>query len=163
MSKIVLLFRHGKSDWNASYGRDHDRPLNERGERASKAMGRWLADTGPIPNFVLCSTAVRARSTYDLASQAGKWTCDVEYEQGLYHATPEDLIHYLREVSNHVGTVMMVGHQPTWAMTTELLSNRSTQGFPTASIVRIDLNVDQWFASAPGVGRLIWHKIPKQL
>ena len=67
MHRTVLLFRHGKSDWNASYGRDHDRPLNTRGKRASRAMGNWLANTGPLPELVLCSTAIRARSTCDIA------------------------------------------------------------------------------------------------
>ena len=36
--KSILLFRHGKSDWNASYKRDHDRPLSKRGVKAAKII-----------------------------------------------------------------------------------------------------------------------------
>ncbi len=163
MPKTVLLLRHGKSDWNATYGQDHDRPLNSRGRRASCAMGRWLAEVGSLPDLILCSTAVRARSTCIMASEAGAWQADVQYERGLYHAAPQDLIHYLQEVSDHIQTVMLVGHQPTWSMTAALLSNCAVREFPTASMARIDLLIENWERSAPGTGKLIWHQLPKRL
>ncbi len=163
MHKTVLLFRHGKSDWNASYGRDHDRPLNSRGKRASRAMGRWLANTGPLPELILCSTAVRARATCDRARAAGAWTSDVRYERELYHAVPDVLLHYLQEVSDSIQTVMLVGHQPTWSMTATLLSGRPIDLFPTASMTRVDLSIDSWAHTMPGTGKLIWHQLPKRL
>ena len=163
MPKTVLLLRHGKSDWNADYGQDHDRPLNPRGRRASRAMGRWLTEMGPLPDLILCSTAVRARSTCIMASEAGAWLADVQYEQGLYYAAPKDLIHYLQEVPDHIQTAMLVGHQPTWSMTAALLSNHPVNAFPTASMARIDLSVENWERSAPGTGKLIWHQFPKRL
>ena len=163
MNKSVLLFRHAKSDWKATYNQDHDRPLNPRGERASRAMGRWLAEIGPLPDLILCSTAVRARSTCLLAHEAGGWTADVQYERGLYHAVPEDLIRYLQEVSHEAQTLMLVGHQPTWSMTTALLSGQPVTEFPTASMARVDLQIKGWDRSAPGMGKLIWHQFPKRL
>ena len=41
--KTLLMMRHGKSDWDADFGSDHDRPLNERGVRNSRLMGQVLA------------------------------------------------------------------------------------------------------------------------
>jgi phosphohistidine phosphatase SixA len=38
----LLLMRHAKSDWDANYNLDHDRPLNGRGERSARLMGRVL-------------------------------------------------------------------------------------------------------------------------
>ncbi len=163
MSRTVLLFRHGKSDWNASYDRDHNRPLNARGKRASTVMGRWLARTGPLPDLILCSTAVRARSTCEIAKDSGGWSAEIQYEQGLYHANPNDLIHYLQEISDAFGVVMLVGHQPTWSMTAGLLSNSSVTEFPTASMARIDLPIETWDHCVSGAGKLIWHQFPKQL
>lgn len=163
MPKTVLLLRHGKSDWNADYGQDHDRPLSPRGRRASRAMGRWLAEMGPLPDLILCSTAVRARSTCIIACETGAWQSDVQYERGLYYAVPKDLIHYMQEVPDQIETVMLVGHQPTWSMTAALLSNQPVSSFPTASMARIDLPVEKWKRSAPGTGKLIWHQFPKRL
>ena len=37
--RSIIIFRHGKSDWDAIYDRDHDRPLSKRGIKASK---KWV-------------------------------------------------------------------------------------------------------------------------
>lgn len=158
-----MLLRHAKSDWNASYDQDHDRPLNSRGKRAAAAMGRWLSQIGPVPDLVLCSTATRARSTCILADEAGVWAARIQYERGLYHATPQDLLHYLQEISDDIQTVMLVGHQPTWSMTAALLSNQPITEFPTASMARIDFQIEHWNLCVPETGTLIWHQFPKRL
>ena len=44
----IIIFRHGKSDWNAVYGKDHDRPLSKRGINASKKMGIFLKKNNGI-------------------------------------------------------------------------------------------------------------------
>lgn len=163
MDKTILLFRHAKSDWNASYDHDHDRPINPRGKHAARAMGRWLAQSGPVPEVILCSTAVRARTTCLLAKDAGRWDAEVQYERGLYHATPSDLMHYLNELTNDVTVAMLVGHQPTWSATTKLLSGQTVTEFPTASIARVDVKLDQWSRCVAGIGRLIWHQYPKRI
>ena len=36
----LYLLRHGKSDWEALSGSDHDRPLAPRGRRAARRVGR---------------------------------------------------------------------------------------------------------------------------
>ena len=42
--KTIILFRHGKSDWNAHFENDHERPINKRGIKAAKKMGKKLSD-----------------------------------------------------------------------------------------------------------------------
>ncbi len=163
MGKTVLLFRHAKSDWDASYDHDHDRPLNRRGKRAARAMGRWLAHTGPLPDLILCSTAVRARSTCTMAKEVGRWSADVQYERGLYHVTPSEWLVFLNELTMDINVIMFVGHQPTWSAVTALLTGSAISEFPTASIARVDINVDQWVLCTPGRGTLVWHQYPKRL
>ncbi len=71
--KKVFVLRHGKSDWHAEYGPDHDRPLAPRAVAAAERMGRFLSESAQIPAKVLSSTAVRARHTAELAMSAGRW------------------------------------------------------------------------------------------
>lgn len=163
MQKTVLLFRHAKSDWHASYDHDHNRPLNSRGKRAAQAMGRWLAKTGPLPELILCSTAVRARSTCILASRSGTWTENVTFKKELYYAAPQNLLKYLQKTADNLQTVMLIGHQPTWSITAELLSNQKIACFPTASMIRIDLNIETWKNAAAGTGNVVWQQLPKKL
>ena len=46
--KSIILLRHAKSDWNATYSSDHQRPINQRGIKASKLMGSYLAEINEI-------------------------------------------------------------------------------------------------------------------
>ena len=65
--KSVILFRHGKSDWDARYDSDHDRPLAKRGIRDAKRMGKFLSKRAEVPELILSSTALRTRETTKLA------------------------------------------------------------------------------------------------
>ncbi|HXT88463.1 MAG TPA: histidine phosphatase family protein, partial [Trebonia sp.] len=62
----LLLLRHAKSDWPDVA--DHERPLAKRGRRDAPVVGRWLRTSGYLPDAVICSTAARARQTWELVS-----------------------------------------------------------------------------------------------
>ena len=120
--KTMLFMRHGKSDWDANYGRDHDRPLAPRGAKAAKAMGAALARAGWAPDFVLSSTAMRARTTAELAmaAVAGErpgWSAPTRLEAGLYTGSGVlDLLHGVPDEAEGraVETLLITGHEPTW-------------------------------------------------
>ena len=61
----LILFRHGKSDWDAPFGSDHERPLSKRGVKAAKTMGLVLARSDLVPDHAITSSAVRARTTLE--------------------------------------------------------------------------------------------------
>ena len=67
--KSILLFRHGKSDWNANYEKDHDRPLSKRGIIAAKTMGIYLSKIQTdiresIKNFIFSHTSIHKVSKF---------------------------------------------------------------------------------------------------
>ena len=160
--KTILLFRHGKSDWDADFERDHERPLAKRGHKAAVRMGRFLAAAGPQPELILTSTAVRATQTLDLAAEAGSWSGEVRSVAELYLASPPTLLAKIRQVAEDVETVMLVGHEPGWSETIEVLTGGSVR-FPTAALARIDVEVERWNAVAEGSGVLQWLVTPKLL
>ena len=61
--KTLHVLRHAKSDWGDSSLRDFDRPLNERGWKAAKSMGRVMRERGIAPDLVLVSPAARTTET----------------------------------------------------------------------------------------------------
>ncbi|MGH3650616.1 MAG: SixA phosphatase family protein, partial [Acidimicrobiia bacterium] len=107
--------RHAKSDWDAVYGADHHRPLNDRGIRSARIMGRLLAADDMAPDLVVASTAVRARSTAELAKQAGSWHGEIILEPRLYGTSTETAIQ-VAATAPPVNRLMLVGHQPTWSL-----------------------------------------------
>ena len=88
----LILFRHAKSDWNAEYASDPERPLAQRGIRAARFMGQFLAATGQVPALALTSHAVRAKDTLDLARRQGDWRCRVEVDPDIYGSDADRLL-----------------------------------------------------------------------
>ena len=117
----LLLMRHAKSDWAADTGIDFDRPLNQRGVRSARLMGRLLTGLGLRPDLVLSSPAVRAITTARLASEAGGWDCPLREEPAFYEGPFDQVSEIVRSMDDGV-RMMAVGHQPTWALLAESLS-----------------------------------------
>ncbi len=161
--KTIILFRHGKSDWDAPSGSDHERPLAARGRTAADAMGRFLSEKGEVPELAIASSAVRARDTLDRAVRAGEWACEVAERDDLYLPSPYMLLEVLQQQPDAVSSVMLVGHQPAWSETLSLLVGGGDFHFPTAAMARIDVDSERWTDVDFGGGRLRWMVTPKEL
>lgn len=161
--KTILLFRHGKSDWDADYEADHNRPLAKRGEKAASLMGRYLASLDQLPDRVICSSAVRAKETIRLAAKAGKWSCPITFAEELYEASPEQVLDLIRESQDSLNSILLAGHEPTWSLVVGGLIGKANVKFPTAAMARIDLDVARWKEVEFGKGNLVWLMTPKLL
>jgi phosphohistidine phosphatase len=161
--KNLLLLRHGKSDWGASFATDHDRPLATRGEAAAKLIGTFLARVGPLPDLILSSSAVRALTTAQLAKKSGRWSSQVLSNRSLYGAGPEFILELIKQQDDAVKTLMVVGHNPTWELMAHLLIGGGNLRFPTGALARIKLPCHSWREIAFGQGTLSWLVTPKQL
>jgi phosphohistidine phosphatase len=161
--KSVILLRHAKSDWEADYESDHDRPLNKRGRKAAAMMGHYLGSLGQLPDLVLSSTALRARETVSRAAEAGDWDCPVELTPELYEASPGSALELIRNRDDALGSLLLTGHEPTWSVLAGILVGGASLRMPTAAMARIDFSVESWGDVEPGNGTLIWQVTPKLL
>lgn len=161
--KTIILFRHGKSNWDAAYGADHERPLAKRGIKAARRMGMWLKETNQVPEYLVSSSAVRARTTLQLAKEAGEWAGDIHIASELYDASVYDYLDVARNTPDEADSVILTGHEPTCSMTTSVLSGGGVVRFTTATMARIDIDIDSWQALGNHPGQLIWFVTPKIL
>jgi phosphohistidine phosphatase len=122
------LLRHAKSNWDEDTD-DHERPLNRRGREAARLIGESLPAAVGALDLVLCSTALRARETAELALAGYQPQPKVLYEDGLYLATPEALLRRLRRLGEACGTVMVVGHNPGLHELATVLADPASSGF----------------------------------
>ena len=144
----LMLFRHGKSDWDADYATDRDRPLNARGERAATTMGVVLRHMGEAPDRIVSSTAIRAETTAEMARIAGGWAGALELSEELYGASPATTLQVAARSGGDAERLMLVGHEPTWSMVATQLTG-GTIAVRTGTVVGIDLGINDW-AEAPG-------------
>jgi phosphohistidine phosphatase len=110
MHRLHLL-RHAKSSWDDD-AEDHQRPLTRRGRDTARLVGETLPRAVGTLDLVLCSTALRARETAELALGRFNPMPRILQEDGLYLATQANLLQRLRRLDETVGAVLMVGHNP---------------------------------------------------
>lgn len=163
--KLILL-RHAKSDWPDVA--DHERPLAKRGRRDAPAVGHWLAASGYLPGSVICSTALRARQTWELARSRmlSGVSPVVRYEPRVYGATVLGLLMLVREFDPAWRTAMIVGHNPGLAELAVGLANPDSgavpHAFPTAAVAVLRL-LGSWAETAPGEATLLAFTVPAEL
>ena len=107
-SRTLYVLRHAKSSWEEPGEEDHERPLARRGREAAGLIARHLEQAGIRPALVLCSTARRARETYEAVRPSG----ELLVERELYGASSPELLARLRAVPEAVASVMLIGHNP---------------------------------------------------
>lgn len=134
--------RHAKSDWSADYAIDHDRPLNQRGLRTAELMGRVLTEQGLAPQLVITSSALRARTTAEIAARSGGWRADVVTEPRLYATGPDEVLE-VAAGAPPIDLLLMVGHQPTWSMVVAGLTGEQVE-MRTGTVAVVDLDIDDW-------------------
>ncbi len=114
--KSIILFRHGKSEWNTFYDSDHNRPLAPRGIKAAKKMGVFLANKKQVPDLIISSTAIRARTTVELAIEKGNWESAMILESAIYGGPPTVLLSIAQAQLDTIKSICFVGHEPNFSM-----------------------------------------------
>ena len=110
-TRTLILLRHAKSAWPADTP-DAARPLAARGRRDAPAVGRWLHAQVPKIDCVVCSPAVRAVQTWDLAAVHLAALPPVSHDQRLYGASAHKLLAVTQQLPRGAATAVLVGHNP---------------------------------------------------
>ena len=142
--KTLLVLRHAKSSWKDQSLDDHKRPLNTRGKKAAPRMGKLLRDEALVPDRIISSTAVRAKTTAERVAKSSEFRGKILLDDRLYLAGPSAIVGVLNEIEDEsVSRVMIVGHNPGQEKLVRELTGRDER-FPTAALARIDLPIETW-------------------
>ncbi|BFO19611.1 histidine phosphatase family protein [Streptomyces sp. KM77-8] len=167
LRRLVVL-RHAKSAWPEGVT-DHRRPLAPRGLRDAPAAGRALAEADCLPGLALCSTAVRARRTWELAAAQWGTPSSVRLDRRLYLAGVPDLLAVVGEVSAEVETLLLVGHNPGLEELVLTLAGdglddtleRVRAKFPTSAVAVLSWRGTAWRNLTPGTALLTSMTVPR--
>lgn len=170
-NRQLILLRHAKSSWDDPLLEDFDRPLAKRGRSAARRIADWLTQNKIQPSLVLCSPAVRTRQTLDLITDAIGPGAKVIQDKALYLAEGDALLARIRAVDNHVGSLLLVGHNPGLQELAVTLAAsaakreraRLAEKFPTASVAWFEVNGSGWADIDPATTELIEFLRPAEL
>ncbi|HEY0026576.1 MAG TPA: histidine phosphatase family protein [Allosphingosinicella sp.] len=168
--KTLTLLRHAKSDWDDTVPRDFDRPLNNRGRRAARTVGREMKRLGLSFDRVVASSAVRVRET--LAEvEAAFAPLSPEFDKRLYLATPDTLLEIAQAAASDVERLLLVGHNPGLEQLVLALAGAESGHlrdeveikYPTATLAELRLPIDAWADLREGTAELTRFIRPRDL
>ncbi|MET1059859.1 MAG: histidine phosphatase family protein [Nocardioides sp.] len=140
-TRVLVIMRHSKAE--PSGASDHERVLTDRGTADADEAGAWLGRSGTTPDRALVSDAARTRGTWEALAGGAGWSLAPDYDASLYAAGPETALDLVRETDDSVGTLVVVGHNPTMAYVAQMLDDGEgdaeavagmNEGFPTSAV-----------------------------
>jgi phosphohistidine phosphatase len=171
--RTLWVLRHAKTRREPPRGGgDHERELTSRGRRDADALGARLADDGDhlglgdgfLPDLVLCSTAVRAAATAERVLARMAEPPVVSYLSSLYEASPEEVLELVAGTGDDVGSLMIVGHNPTFEVLVAGLPRVAdpalSGGFATCALAVLSFPVSGWAGVAPETADVLGVFVP---
>ena len=156
--RTLVILRHAKAE-PGDFGDDQLRALALDGRTQASRVGHQIEQAGFNPGLVLCSTALRTRQTWELASHGLSVEPVVEFRDDLYAASLTDVLDVIHGIDPEVGSVLLIGHEPSVSATATHLAGAGSDkaalaqvraGVPTAtySVLRSTNPWDAWTADS---------------
>jgi len=169
--KRLAILRHAKSSWDDPGLDDFNRPLNERGWKAARRLGRELEKRKTKFDLVLSSTSARTRETIDGVKRHYDFNAPIKFEQDIYLASDATLLALVRSLDDEVKALLVVGHNPGLEMLITDLTEDDDQGLrqrikgklPTGALAILELKAKHWSDVGKGCGRIVELILPKEL
>jgi phosphohistidine phosphatase len=165
--KYLSILRHGKAERPDDYPSDKVRPLTARGVKDAGLIGGVLMRSEPAPDWIVSSPALRAQQTAERIVEGLGLNRPVIWDERIYNAAAETLLHVLAEAPPEIEHVVIVGHNPGLQ---ELASGLCT-GAPdrlnfalaTGALAYLELEIVWWNQIRWGCGALQYLVKPKLL
>jgi len=161
--KTLTLVRHAKSSWRDTVLSDRERPLNKRGTHDAPIMGRRAVDAGIRPSLIVSSPAVRAWTTATVF--AGELGYPIEFlqrEDDIYLASLDSLLDVVASQDAGFNNLMLFGHNPGLTDFANYLSPGLTSNLPTAGIVSVQFDQEDWQLYEKPKTELLVYDYPKK-
>ena len=161
--KTLTLVRHAKSSWRDTVLSDRERPLNRRGTRDAPIMGRRAVDAGIRPSLIVSSPAVRAWTTASVfATELGYPIEFLQREDDIYLASLDSLLDVVASQDAGFNSLMLFGHNPGLTDFANYLSPGLTNNLPTAGIVSVQFDQEDWQLYEKPKTELLVYDYPKK-
>jgi len=149
--KTLYMVRHAKSSWKHDVI-DHKRPLKKRGFDDSKLVSEYVADNFSKPDFIISSDANRALTTANYFKEAFKVSDEnFSVNHDLYDFSGHRVMDIIKEISNDLHTVMIVGHNHAFTSIANMLGNKYIENVPTCGFVKLQFDEDNWANITSGI------------
>ncbi|HMW03505.1 MAG TPA: histidine phosphatase family protein [Leptospiraceae bacterium] len=164
--KTIYLLRHAKSDWEAEFRFDHERPISERGRKNAKALRNFLQDRNFQVDKAYVSDAKRTIETLEIINKDKDLFKEIEITHLLYEANFGIFFNLITTTEDSCNSILFLGHNPDLEELANQLMLRQNaykefsffQKFGTSSIIGLAFPISSWknISEYPGKLTLFW-------
>lgn len=155
--KTVYLLRHAKAD--KSLINDIGRDLSGKGHRQAESIGQWMSEKGIMPDWIISSSAKRAKATAKICSERIGYQKSIRFEDSLYDTGSDTYLDIIAALNNKYDSVMMVGHNPAISAMVTILTGVHLEMSPSM-LVCLETDHNEWNSVKDANGTMKWFQIP---
>ncbi len=143
--KQLYILRHGKSSWKYESIDDIDRHLKEKGIHDAYTMAKRLKEKKIKPDLIISSPAARAFHTASIFARTLDYSPeDITIRNHFYPGDDSEIINTLKELDDHVNSVMIFGHNPAFTDTANHFLSEQLDKLPTSGVAMVSFNTSSW-------------------
>ena len=161
MKKILYLVRHAEASEPNSGLSDKYRGLTSSGMIDTTRMGRHLTTLIPKIDQIVASDAERTRMTADIfLEQFHLEKKQLILDETLYEGSPRHYLGAINGLSEKLGAVMIVGHNPSISYLAEYLCKHEFGNIPTCGVVALQFDDLTWAEISKYSGAFLFYDSP---
>lgn len=142
--KQIILVRHAQTAGKQAGQRDFDRMLTTEGEAQARALGKFFVTKSVHADYLLSSSAVRARRTAELISESMALDPgSIALRDDLYETDTATWIEVLGQLPHYIKCVICIGHNPAISLLAGQFAGRDIDLTP-AAFARFESSVAEW-------------------
>ena len=125
-------------------------------------MGRRICEHNIRPSLIITSPAVRARTTAKIVAKELGYPIEfLQREDALYMASLDDLLDAVVAQDNSFNSLMIFAHNPGLTEFANFLIPGITNNLPTAGVVSVQIDRDDWNLYQQPNAELLAYDYPK--
>jgi len=125
-------------------------------------MARCIAEAGIRPSLIVSSPALRAWTTAKAVALAIGYPREfLQRDSRLYLASPDTILDVIAAQDNGFNSMMLFGHNPGFTEFANFLVPGLTNNLPTAGVVSVNIERDDWLFYERPQTELVLYDFPK--
>ena len=145
MPRYLYLLRHAQSADKQIGQADKERALTAKGSAESNAVGNFLKEKSLIPDLIITSSAVRAKTTAEVVARILSYKSDrLILRDDLYRAYDSIFSQIVQDINDDINRVMIVGHNPTITLFLDHIRQQVNEELLPSELVVLKFGFSSW-------------------
>lgn len=137
--------RHADANLKKAHHSDFERELSPLGVAELQSMHSAFKKVLPAIDFVYCSSAIRAKQTFDQIKIFFPSNVSVSFFDDLYNATKDVLWKKINDTDEEIKNILIIGHNPGLSYFVEDIGNNRIGIFSTS--MAVIMNTEEYYCN----------------